>query len=116
VRIHGDASPDSRISGLSTLYPASNKWTSRIAGRSKRAASRIQQFAIVSTGAVDRGVHRRRDLVGFNWSKVPTVLVECGFLSNPVEDRLLASPHYQDKVAAGIADGIMAYLSKENPK
>jgi len=53
------------------------------------------------------------DLSGFNWSTVPTVLVECGFLSNPVEDRLLASPHYQDKLATGIADGVMAYLEQE---
>ncbi len=41
---------------------------------------------------------------GFNFAKVPSVRVECGFLSNPVEDRLLGSPHYQDKVAQGIAD------------
>ena len=42
------------------------------------------------------------------------MLVECGFLSNPVEDRLLASPHYQDKIAAGMAEGVLSYLRESD--
>ncbi|MCI7442585.1 MAG: N-acetylmuramoyl-L-alanine amidase, partial [Clostridium sp.] len=38
-------------------------------------------------------------LTGFNWSKVPVVLIEMGFLSNPEEDNLLNSDSYQDKLA-----------------
>jgi len=110
IRIHGDGSPDSSTAGLSTLYPGKNQWTKPIRARSKKAASFIQSAAVQATGAVDRGIKQRDDLSGFNWCKVPVVLVECGFLSNPVEDRLLASPHYQDKLVAGIADGAVAYL------
>jgi len=110
VRIHGDGSPDSSSAGLSTLFPGKNKWTEPICADSKEAAGCIQSATVRSTGAVDRGIKARVDLSGFNWSKVPSVLVECGFLSNPVEDRLLASPHYQDKLASGIADGVVEYL------
>lgn len=110
VRIHCDGSPDSAAAGVSTLYPANNRWTKPIAVRSRRAAELVQSSVVRSTGAVDRGVIQRTNLSGFNWSKVPAVLVECGFLSNPVEDRLLASPHYQDKLAEGIADGVIAYF------
>ncbi len=65
---------------------------------------------VAATSAVDLGTVARGDLSGFNHSKVPTILVETGFMSNPIEDRLLASPHYQDKVAEGIAEGVIAYL------
>lgn len=37
----------------------------------------------------DRGVRQRSDFTGFNWADVPAVLVEVGFMTHPVEDRLL---------------------------
>ncbi len=116
VRVHGDGSPDAKASGLSTLYPAKNRWTRSFAPASKKAARYVQQSAVRATGATDRGIKARQDLSGFNYSKVPAILVETGFLSNPVEDRLLASPHYQDKVAAGMAEGIMAYLEQSGKR
>ena len=42
---------------------------------------------------------------------VPSVLVECGFLSNPEDERNLQDPAYQQKLADGIAEGIMDYLT-----
>ena len=42
-------------------------------------------------------------------AKIPAVLVECGFLSNPEEAALLTDPDYQAKLAAVIAAGICAY-------
>ncbi|MDZ4063474.1 MAG: N-acetylmuramoyl-L-alanine amidase, partial [Coriobacteriia bacterium] len=110
VRVHGDGSTDPNAAGISTLYPASNAWTGPIADDSKKVALAVQSSVVAATGAVSRGVVARGDITGFNWSKVPAILVECGFLSNPVEDRLLGSPHYQDKLAQGMADGIMSYL------
>lgn len=110
IRIHCEASPDSAASGIGTLYPNSNRWTRPVASRSLKAASLIQQAAVRSTGAVNLGMKARSDLAGFNWSTVPCLLVQCGYLSNPVEDRLLSSPHYQDKLGSGLADGIVQYL------
>lgn len=110
VRIHCGGSPDPEAAGLSVVYPEANKWTRPLVATSKRAATLIRDATIARTGAVDLGVQEQDDMAGFNWSQVPTVLVECGFLSNPVEDRLLASPHYQDKLASGIAEGVTAYL------
>ncbi|MBQ1820749.1 MAG: N-acetylmuramoyl-L-alanine amidase [Clostridia bacterium] len=40
----------------------------------------------------------------------PSVLVECGFLSNPEDERNLQDPVYQQKLADAIADGVMNYL------
>ena len=45
--------------------------------------------------------------------KCPAIIVECGFLSNPDEAKLLESDEYQEKVAKAIAEGIIKYY-KEN--
>ena len=58
----------------------------------------------------NRGVIERSDLTGFNWSKVPVVLIEMGFLSNPEEDSLLNDSSYQEKIAQGLCNGILEAL------
>lgn len=110
IRIHADSSTDPSACGVSTLYPAMNVWTRPIYPSSKKAAKIVQASVVHSTGAPDNGAEERADLAGFNWSVVPSVLVEAGFLSNSVEDRLLSSPRYQDQVAQGIADGALTFL------
>lgn len=47
-------------------------------------------------------------------TKNPTVIVECGFLSNQEEEAKLMTEEYQQKVAQAISDGIGAYLSQGN--
>lgn len=44
--------------------------------------------------------------------EIPTTIVECGFLSNEQELRLLQEEEYQDKIAWGIYIGIMDYFLK----
>ena len=46
--------------------------------------------------------------------KIPTVIVECGFLSNPNEAKLLEQEDYQEKIAWGIYTGIMDYFENNN--
>ncbi|MDR0751268.1 MAG: N-acetylmuramoyl-L-alanine amidase [Christensenellaceae bacterium] len=43
-------------------------------------------------------------------TSLTSVLVECGFLSNPDDERLLSSPSYQDELAKAISRGTMAFL------
>ncbi|MDF1541693.1 MAG: N-acetylmuramoyl-L-alanine amidase [Anaerosomatales bacterium] len=113
VRVHADGNVDSGRTGIATLYPGENRWTTPIVARSRGAAGLVQESVIAATGAESLGTLPRTDLSGFNWSRVPTVLLECGFMTNPVEDRLLSSPHYQDKLAEGMANGIIAFLNAE---
>ena len=44
----------------------------------------------------------------------PAVLVECGFLSNPEEARMLSDADYRQKIAKVIFDAIMTYISQNN--
>lgn len=116
VRIHADGSESPLINGISTLYPSRNQWTEAIHSESLRAAQLIQQELIRNTGRKDNGIVARNDLTGFNWSKVPVVLVEVGFLSNPEEDELLNDSEFQQRIAQGIFDGIKSYLAGTLPK
>lgn len=112
VRIHLDSSSNPNLKGITTLYPAKNQWTRSFYQQSKRAAQIIHPYLIKETGAIDRGLKERGDMTGFNWSKVPVILVEAGFLSNPLEDQKLNTEGYQNKIATGLTKGILAYLKK----
>lgn len=110
LRIHADGSANSSSRGTSTLYPAFHRgWTDDIYGQSLRAARLVQRATVSVTRARDLGLIRRSDLTGFNWADVPAILVETGFMTNPIERRLLQSNGYQWKVARGLAAGVAAF-------
>lgn len=81
-------------------------------------ADTLHHTLLGKTGSFDRGVKRARYAV-LRHCKVPAVLVECGFLTNPVEARRIHDPAWREKFAEALADGIEAYLelaaSKEPP-
>lgn len=110
LRVHADSNTNADVRGISTLYPAGNDWVAPISEESLKAASAIHRQMLASTGAQDRGVNDRADLSGFNYATVPSVLVETGYLSNPIDDRQLADPAYQDTLADAIARGVLEYL------
>ena len=111
VRIHADGSTDHSTHGIHVLYPASIKgWTDDIAVPSKKAAQLAEQDLIAATGAANRGIDARSDMSGFNWSNVPSILPEIGFMTNPTEDKLLETSAYQDKIVQGLTKAILAFL------
>jgi N-acetylmuramoyl-L-alanine amidase len=111
LRIHCDDVSNGSLNGLLTMVPAKNKWTGPIVAPSAKAGKAIRAAALKSTGARDRGIVSTAEMSGFNWSKVPSVIVEMGLMSNAREDRLLSSASYQNKLASGISDGVVAYLN-----
>lgn len=46
---------------------------------------------------------------------IPSVLVECGFVSNPREEKLLLDEDYQARVAEAVADGVAEFLRLHDP-
>lgn len=106
IRVHADSSANSNIKGASMLVPGQVGYAKSIAQVSRKYGEAILKTLIDEVKMEDRGVVTRSDLTGFNWSKVPVVLIEMGFLSNPKEDNLLNSDDYQSKIASGLAKGI----------
>jgi len=113
LRIHADGSTDPSARGSHTLYPALRSgWTDDIYTQSKRAAGVVQREVVRSLGFPDRGLQERTDFTGFNWADVPAVLVELGYMTNPREDRLLATPTYQRRAARGLCRGTLLFLRR----
>jgi N-acetylmuramoyl-L-alanine amidase len=111
LRIHADGSTNPALHGVQTLFPALHRgWTDDIYSSSLRAARLVQDAVVRSTGAASIGLQRRSDLTGFNWANVPAILVETGFMTNPVERRQLQSPAYQLRVARGLVAGTEAFV------
>ncbi len=111
VRIHANGAIDSGISGISAYYPSTrNQWAGHLSSDSRRASSLILEGIVRETGAKDRGARASDSYTGINWSEVPVTIIETGFMTNHDEDLLLATDEYRQKMAIGIADGIIAYL------
>lgn len=72
----------------------------------------LRETMLDATGAADFGMEERPNLAVLRTAQVPAALVECGFMSTPSELALLTQPEYQDKLAQGIADGILACLAQ----
>lgn len=113
LRIHADGSTDPSARGTHTLYPAYRRgWTDDVYAESKRAAAIVQRALRGSLGFPDRGLQERTDYTGFNWANVPVILVEMGFMTNPTEDRLLATAAYQQRAAVGLCRGTLQFLGR----
>jgi N-acetylmuramoyl-L-alanine amidase len=63
------------------------------------------------TGMADLSCREMDNMTGTNWSRVPTTIVEMGFLSNEADDRLMATEAFHQNAAVGIADGLDAYFA-----
>lgn len=106
VRIHADSAENSSISGASMHVPANNEYTSSFYKISKSYGTKILNTYVDEIGIKNRGVIERNDLTGFNWSKVPVVLIEMGFLSNKEDDNFVSNTANHPKIAKAISDGI----------
>lgn len=73
-------------------------------------AQTVQQALIAATGAVDRGADSG-DYYVLRETSMPAILIETGFLSSPAELALLTDSTYQQALAQGIADGVLAYTA-----
>lgn len=110
IRIHADGSDDTSITGASILIPSQKgKYTSSIFEASYECANLIKS-KMDNGGFKVNGIFERDDLTGFNWSKVPVVLVEMGFMSNYNEDEMMSNKGYQRKMMQSIADGVEEYF------
>lgn len=101
VSIHCNSSEDGSGHGIETYYAESKEESS------KTLAESIQSNIILETGAKDREV-KTADYAVILGTDMPAALVEMGFFTDEQERTLLQSEEYQQKLAQGIADGILS--------
>lgn len=110
VSIHMNKFPSESCRGLQTFYSVNN------AG-SKVLAELIQQNAAFLQPQNKRVIKPSgKEIFLLGRLRMPAVLVECGFLSNPEEAKLLADDEYLKKIAITVYLGINGYLTREGNK
>lgn len=107
VSIHMNKFTDRRVKGPMCYFQAG-------AEDGKALAQSVSDALCAAVGRDSRLANPGNNFVT-RLPAVPSVLVECGFLSNPEDERNLQDPDYQQRVADGIADGVMRFLQKEDP-
>lgn len=83
----------------------------RQATESELLAATVQVELIRATGARDRGIKNQSFFV-VREATFPSILVEGGFLSHPLESRLAANGGYREILARAIAEGIVEFLER----
>lgn len=80
-------------------------------GKSKALATEVQKELIKATGLPNRGVLSARFFV-IRKTRMPSVLTETAFISNPREEKLLMNAGFRDRVAQAMARGIENYVRR----
>ena len=128
VSLHFNQNGASAASGVETFYETEkvppeaawrwigffNKPDTSQCESGETLAGYVQTSLVLRTEASNRGV-KRRDLFVVRHVRGPSVLVEAGFISNPVEARLLANGEYRERLATAIVEGVMSYV-KSRPR
>ena len=113
VRVHANGSENPKDNGILMVVPTpENPFVPHLYQDSRRLADDMLTEMLALTGAHSKGVWETDTMSGINWSTMPVVLVEMGYMTNPAEDKRMQEPDYQEKLAAGMANGIDRYFGE----
>ena len=104
VSIHLNKIPQQQYDGWQTFYNAQS--------------AEGQKLAVSIQNNLNEAIQRENNRVAKSIDniyivkhvEIPTTIVECGFLSNPDEEKMLLDDEYQNKLAWGIYNGIIDYF------
>ena len=128
LSLHFNHSRDSSATGVETFYasakvPPESAWTwigffskpePPPGDNGEDLAGYIQTSLVTRTDAANRGI-KARELYVVRHTRCPAVLIEGGFVNNPLDARLLSKVEYRDRLAKAIAEGVMTY-QKTRPR
>lgn len=105
VSIHMNSFPNEKYKGLQVYYSKNDK-------KSKIMAQMIQNNAmnLLQPNNDRKPKEATSAIYLLDRIEKPAILIECGFLSNPEECALLATPEYRQKLALMIAESLAQYL------
>jgi N-acetylmuramoyl-L-alanine amidase len=108
VSVHFNSCPNPTPSGIEVFYNPAFEQKAKM-DASKKLAYYVLRKTAYKTGFKSRGVKKAGYLV-IRETHMPAVLIECGFLTNPIERDHIRNREYIEKLATGIAEGIDRFM------
>lgn len=103
ISIHQNSYPDTIQHGAQTFYYEGRE-------EDKNFAQYVQDSLLAFDPSNTRQIKSNTSYYILKNAQVPSILIECGFLSNPEETANLTNPNYQKQIAYAIAIGTCRYL------
>ena len=105
--IHQNSYPDEKIKGAQVFYHT-------VTEEAEDVASMVQEELRLVDPTNTRQIKENDTYYMLKNTKVPTIIVECGFLTNPEEAEKLTQEDYQNQLAKAICGGIIKWLDKSD--
>lgn len=109
LSIHFNASNSSTSKGIEVLYGSEKNIIIKKSEQVHMAKAILKEL-IDSTGAVNRGVKNRADLIVLNKTKTVAALCELGFVTNSEDMEKITDSSYLDTMADAIVRGVQEYV------
>ncbi len=106
VSIHMNKFKDSRYNGAQVIYSENYKESQELASLIQAELHKIKENKTKRSA-----LNSSRSIFLLKHANIPAVIVECGFLSNFVEEQLLLDDGYREKLAKAIVTGIENYYN-----
>lgn len=128
ISIHFNQAAVESVDGIETYYadqkiPQATDWTwvgffnrpeDEELDNGENLAADVQNALVSRMLVTNRGI-KSRSLFVVRHTRMPAVLVEGGFLSNKIENQLLRNDGYRERIAQGLAAGILTYMQNMHP-
>ena len=108
VSVHQNRYPSASVRGAQVFFRRGDTQGERLAFSLQEKLNALYQ-----TEKVKARKHTPSEYFMLSCSENPSVIVECGFLSSPADEKLLLSPSWQKRLSESIAAGVVAYLAGE---
>ena len=118
IRIHANGADDSSVNGaLGMVCSPYNPYCSYIYDDSYRLADCVLSEYINETGLANQGIVTTDTMTGINWSTIPVMILEMGYMTNEYDDTNMQDSEFQERMVTGIVNGIERYfeLPEYNP-
>ncbi len=112
LSVHNNSSVSPKANGTEVCYTPNSSGAYGIT--SMEFAKKILDPLVRATGLTNRGLSSRPNLAVLKYTKMPAVLIECGFITNEADRQVLTDTNKLDNIAQSVADGIKQTLEYMN--
>ena len=107
LRIHANGVDDSSVSGALAMSAGyDNPWVADLAAKSEELAYDILNCYCSETGMNNQGLTYTNTMTGLNWSEIPAMILEMGYMTNESDDTKMANAEFRSQMVTGIANGV----------